>query len=88
MSFEKVKNWLNPLVIALCGLITAATLYLNEGRDVKAESVHAELDKRISIVEGNVSELKALRDEIRVLNNNITVVITKMEMIHGNTGGR
>lgn len=83
--FEKVKNWLNPLVVALCGLITAAALYLNEGRDVKVETVHAELDKRITILEGNVSELKALRDEIRVLNNNITVVITKVEMLHGKT---
>jgi hypothetical protein len=81
--FEKVKIWLNPLVVALCGLITAATVYLNEGRDNVAESVHADFDKRLTIVEGNVSELKTLREELRVLNNNITIVLTKMEMFHG-----
>lgn len=81
--FEKVKQWLNPLIVALCGLITAATLYLNEGRDTNAEIVHTQLDNRITVLEGNVSELKALREEIRVLNNNITIILTKMEMIHG-----
>lgn len=81
--FEKVKQFLQPLVLALCGFLTAATVAMNEGRDTNAEVVHTQLDNRITILEGNVSELKALREEIRVLNNNITIILTKMELLHG-----
>ena len=82
MSFEKVKQWLNPLIVALCGLITAATLYLNEGRDKTAESIHYELDKRLTIVENQASQIQPLIKQLTDLNIRLTELVVKMDMLH------
>ena len=82
MSFEKVKQWLNPLIIALCGLVTAATLYLNEGRDKTAETIHYELDKRLTIVENQASQIQPLVKQLTDLNLRLTELVVKMDMLH------
>lgn len=82
MSFEKVKQWLNPLIVALCGLITAATLYLNEGRDKNAETIHYELDKRLTIVENQASQIQPLIKQLTDLNIRLTELVVKMDMLH------
>lgn len=82
MSFEKVKQWLNPLIVALCGLITAATLYLNEGRDKTAETIHYELDKRLTIVENQASQIQPLVKQLTDLNLRLTELVVKMDMLH------
>lgn len=82
MSFEKVKQWLNPLIVALCGLVTAATLYLNEGRDKTAETIHYELDKRLTIVENQASQIQPLVKQLTDLNLRLTELVVKMEMLH------
>lgn len=87
MSFEKVKQWLNPLIVALCGLVTAATLYLNEGRDKTAETIHYELDKRLTIVENQASQIQPLVKQLTDLNLRLTELVVKMEMLH-NKGKR
>lgn len=82
MSFEKVKQWLNPLIVALWGLVTAATLYLNEGRDKTAETIHYELDKRLTIVENQASQIQPLVKQLTDLNLRLTELVVKMEMLH------
>lgn len=82
MSFEKVKQWLNPLIVALCGLITAATLYLNEGRDKTAETIHYELDKRLTLVENQASQIQPLIKQLTDLNIRLTELVVKMDMLH------
>lgn len=82
MSFEKVKQWLNPLIVALCGLVTAATLYLNEGRDKTAETIHYEIDKRLTIVENQASQIQPLVKQLTDLNLRLTELVVKMDMLH------
>lgn len=81
--FEKVKIWLNPLIVALCGLITAATVYLNEGRDNTAEMVHADFDKRITLVETKTDQIQPLIKQLTDLNIRLSELVVKIEMFHG-----
>ena len=82
MSFEKVKQWLNPLIVALCGLVTAATLYINEARDKTDETIHYELEKRLTIVENQASQIQPLVKQLTDLNLRLTELVVKMEMLH------
>lgn len=80
--FEKVKQWLNPLIVALCGLITAATLYLDKGRDATAESIHADFDKRITLVENKTDQIQPLIKQLTDLNIRLSELVVKIEMLH------
>lgn len=82
MSFEKVKTWLNPLITGLVGLVASATIYLNEGRDKTAETIHYELDKRLTIVENQASQIQPLIKQLTDLNIRLTELVVKMDMLH------
>lgn len=82
MLFEKIKTWLSPVVTGIVGLIAAGTIYLNEGRDRTAETVHYELDKRLTIVEGQASQIQPLVKQLTDLNIRLTELVVKMELFH------
>lgn len=82
MLFERIKTWLSPLITGIVGLMAAATIYLNEGRDRTAETIHYELDKRLTIVENQTSQIQPLIKQLTDLNIRLTELVVKMDMLH------
>lgn len=86
--FEKIKTWLSPLVTALLGLVTATTLYLNNGRDIRAELIHADFDKRLTIVERQTDQIQPLVKQLTDLNLRLTELVVKMDLLHNKAPNR